>query len=269
VSPASTKHDALQFTAQQSSLLVKMNAGRQFDMSRFPKKRPELPERFREIYAAHYRLNRDGATVATSMSKRMEHRAVARDVCTSSRPQSTLEIGAGTLNQLAYEPPTGPYDIVEPFTALFADSPALVRVRHGYTDISEVPVDASYDRITSIATFEHLCELPAVVAHTGLLLKAGGTLRVAVPSEGTVLWTLGWKLTTGLEYRMKYGLDYGILMRHEHVNTALEIERVLAHFYGSITRRLFGISRSLSFYQFFECTEPRTDLCHAALAPIA
>jgi hypothetical protein len=243
-----------------------------FDLTRFPKSRTPLPERYREIYASHYRINRDGVTYVTSLSKRMEswlHRAVGTDVQHADREVVTLEIGAGTLNQLSYEPQVGPYDIVEPFSALFVGSPLTSRVRQIYSDISHIRGNSLYDRITSIATFEHLCDLPALVARTGTLLKSRGCLRVAIPSEGTILWSMAWKLTTGLEYRIKYGLDYGVLMRYEHVNEAKEIEDVLNHFYGIVRRRVFGISRSLSFYQFFECFEPRKELCRDFLARTA
>src|SRR5207248_2443774 len=101
--------------------------------------------------------------------------------------------------------------------------------------------------------FEHYCNLPDVISECRRVLAPGGVLRVAIPSEGTVLWTLGWKLTTGLEFRLKYGLDYGALMKHEHVNTAAEIDAVLRSFFKTVNRSVFGISRALSFYQFFEC----------------
>ena len=96
----------------------------------------------------------------------------------------------------------------------------LGRVRHVYSDISEIPPGQTYDRVTSIATFEHICDLPHVIARVGIMLTPRGELRVSIPSEGTPLWTLGWKLTTGLEFRLRHRLGYGQLMRHEHVNTA-------------------------------------------------
>ena len=61
---------------------------------------------------------------------------------------------------------------------------------------------------------------------------------------------------TGLEFRSKYGLDYGVLMKHEHVNTAAEIESVLRYFFQSVDRAVFGLTASFSFYQFFECRSP-------------
>ena len=233
---------------------------------KFPKSRSPLPGDLAAIYDSYYKANRKGQTPATSVAQKMErwlHRRVADDVADSGKQRSTLEVGAGTLNQLRFESASKPYDVVEPFTSLYAGSPLLHRIRNIYSDISEVPSDHRYDRITSVATFEHICDLPTVVARCGLLLEAGGQLRAAIPSEGTLLWTLGWKLTTGLEFKVKYGIDYGILMRHEHVNTAREIEEVLRHFFANIECRVMGISRSLSFYQFFACDAPDLDRCRS------
>lgn len=238
-------------------------------LNRYPKSRPALPEEYARIYTSQYRENRHGSTPATALSKRMEawlHRAVAADVVAGQPVTSTLEIGAGTLNHLQHEPAVGPYDVVEPFRELYEGSSLLERVRHLYSDIQQVPSGFRYDRIISIASLEHICNLPHVVARTGCLLTARGVFRVAIPSEGSILWSLGWRLTTGLEFRVRHGLDYGVLMRYEHVNTAAEIEAVLHHFYESVSCRVLGLSRALSLYQFLECRVPRTSRCVEQLA---
>ncbi len=229
----------------------------------FPKKRPELPPEFQVIYAEQYKENRDGASTAAGLAQKLErwmHKKVAADVQTGS-DRSTLEIGAGTLNQLQFEKTSRPYDIVEPFRSLFEDSPLIDRVRTVYDDISDIPADQKYDRITSIAAFEHICNLPEVVARAGLLLDPGGTLRVGIPSEGTLLWWLGYTMTTGLEFKRKHGLSYEVLMRHEHVNTAYEIELVLKGFFDKVNESVFGIARSLSLYQFYKCEVPNLEKC--------
>src|SRR5262245_6463556 len=92
--------------------------------------------------------------------------------------KTTLEIGAGTLNQLRYEPESQAYDVVEPFRELYQDSEMLRRVRHIYSDISEIPEGQTYDRVTSIATFEHICDLPQAVARVEIMLTPRGELRV-------------------------------------------------------------------------------------------
>ena len=197
------------------------------------------------------------------------HTKVAADAPrTSDIECPTLELGAGTLNHLPIEPYTQPYDIVEPFKNLYQQSDKLSRVRRIYTDISEIDSRLKYDRIVSIATFEHVCNLPEVVARCGLLLSQRGTLRVGIPSEGTLLWTLAWKVSTGLEFKLKYGLDYGLLMEHEHVNTSREIEDVLDYFFSKVSRNYFGVARSLSLYQFFECGNANHARCAEYLSSI-
>ncbi len=231
----------------------------------FPKTRPPIPPRLQEIYASQYKENRDGATRAASLAQRLErwlHLQVAEDVA-DGQIADTLELGAGTLNQLEYEPAGGAYDIVEPFTELFQGSPDLHRVRDVFADMAEVPADRRYDRITSVAALEHICDLPLVLARAARLLKPGGVLRSAIPSEGGMLWTLGWMATTGLEFRLRHGLDYGLLMRHEHVNTAGEIEALIRTLFEDVEIRSFGVGRQLSLYRFSAARRPRLEVAEA------
>lgn len=232
-------------------------------LSNFPKKRSPLPPEFQAIYANQYKENREGGSKASGLAQKMEswmHRKVAEDV-QSGKQKSTLEIGAGTLNHLRYEKQSAPYDIVEPFNLLYESSPQLNRIRKIYEDISEIPETTKYERVISIATFEHICDLPKVVAQSGLLLADGGRLRAAIPSEGTILWYLGYTFTTGVEFKRRYNLDYEVLMKHEHVNTAKEIETVLRHFFSDVKGVVFGIAKSLSFYQFYDCSNLRVENC--------
>ncbi|MFN0279876.1 MAG: methyltransferase domain-containing protein [Pyrinomonadaceae bacterium] len=237
----------------------------------FPKTRSVLPPEFQAIYADQYKENRDGGSKASGLAQKLEswmHKNVAADVA-SLPDKSTLEIGAGTLNQLQYEKHAKPYDIIEPFHSLFEGSPLFDRIRNVYDDISEIPADTKYDRITSIAAFEHICNLPEVIARSGLLLNDGGQLRCGIPSEGTIMWKLGYTFSTGLEFKRKYGLDYEVLMRHEHVNKAREIEDVLKYFFADVKSKVFGLAKSISFYQFYACKQPRLDAASKYLADLA
>ena len=231
-------------------------------LEQFPKVRIKLPSKYSEIYSHHYKSNRDGKTFASNLSSRMEswmHKHVAKGLRHSD---ITLEIGAGTLNQLKYEPNVGQYDIVEPFEFLFEGSSFLDRINNIYKDIKFISNDNKYDRITSIATFEHICDLPFVIAKCGILLNSGGVLKIGVPSEGTFLWKLGWKLTTGLEFYLRTGLDYEVIMTHEHVNTAKEILTLLNYFFHQVKGHSFGLCNQVSFYQAYTCCDPDLNRCN-------
>ena len=208
--------------------------------------------------------NRHGKSRASRLSTTLEgwmHRRIARDARESNHGVATLEIGAGTLNHLRYEAHNGAYDIVEPARYLFDGSPFSSLVRTIYNDVKEVPPDTRYDRIISIASFEHICNLPEVVACCGLLLKLGGQLRAAIPAEGGPLWKLGWTLTTGLEFKRRYGLDYEVIMRAEHVNTWREVAGVLNYFFKDVECSYLGLSRALSLYQVYLCRDPDRTKC--------
>lgn len=239
--------------------------------SDFPKTRPALPTDYQKIYLQHIQENRHGQSPASRLSTTLEgwmHRRIARDARKSNHSLATLEIGAGTLNHLRYEAHNTAYDIVEPAQYLFDGSPFLSRVRTIYNDVKEAQPDTSYDRIISIATFEHICNLPEVVAHCGLLLKPDGQLRAAIPTEGGLLWQLGWKLTTGWEFKRRHGLDYEVIMRAEHVNTWKDVAGVLNYFFQSVECSYLGLSRSLSFYQVYICRDPDRTKCSAYLSSL-
>ena len=227
----------------------------------FPKTRTPLPPEYARLYESQYKSNRSGSTTATSAAKRMEswlHKKVAKD---SGRHLATLEIGAGTLNQLQYEPLGEAYDIIEPFTALYENEAHKPLLRNIYTLIEDVPLTNRYDRITSCAAFEHIPNLPYVVSKTGLLLKEGGCLRTAVPSEGGMMWKLGYTLTTGVEFKRQYKLDYSVLMKHEHINNVDEIHEIISYFYKDVSVSRFGIGKHFSFYSFFVAHKPDIDRC--------
>jgi len=243
-----------------------------FMFEQYPKSRPTLPVEYAKIYKEYYLCNRGGHSPASALSQRMEawmHRQVARDARTVHNFGATLEIGAGTLNHLRYEPYTAPYDIVEPSSYLYqsaASAAPLNSVRNVYKDIKCVPESNYYSRIISIATLEHVCELPELIARSALHLVTGGVLRAAIPSEGNILWQLAQDVSTGLEFRLRHGLDYRVLRRHDHVNRADEVEEVLRYFFSSVKCRVFGVSRCLSIYQSFTCFEPHNERARAYLS---
>jgi SAM-dependent methyltransferase len=224
----------------------------------YPRSRPALPEAHRRRYLLDYQQIREGRTAVTAATQKMEswmHRKVA------SRGRGgdvVLELGAGTLNHVRYEPRTSRYDIVEPFAELWRDSEWLTRVAGRYGDVSEVPDGNRYDRIFSVAVLEHLVDLPGVLQRCRKLLRDGGLFQAGIPSEGGFLWGMAWRSVTGPAYRLRTGLDYATLMRHEHVNTAQEILTLVRHFFAEVAVARFPIPlHHLSFYTYLEARAHR------------
>src|ERR1051325_6241174 len=100
--------------------------------------RPHFPDVYHKIYAEHYKSNREGTSAASSVAQRMEswmHRKVATDVAHRAGDWTTLEIGAGNLNHLRYEPKSARYDVVESLVELVEKSSARSRVTNVYSNL--------------------------------------------------------------------------------------------------------------------------------------
>ena len=235
-------------------------------LSAFPKERPALSGRYAQLYVSEYRRNRERAGVVEKLARQAEswmHRRVAAH----SGGGATLELGAGTLNHLQYEDPGVAYDIVEPFVELFSANPLQQRIRRIYSRLAEIPLEPTYSRIISIAVLEHMTELPYELARSALLLETGGVFQAGIPSEGGALWWLGWRCTTGLGYWLRNHLDYGVVMRHEHVNSANEIIALLRHLFAEMRVVRFPLpGQHFSLYAYIEARSPNRQICRQLLS---
>lgn len=234
-------------------------------LNSYPRMRPELPQAHQLVYEREYKLNRNGEAAVEGLAKNLEgwmHRRVA-----SQRGAPILELGAGTLNHLRYEHDTHDYDIVEPFTALYEESPVLQKVRAVYGSIDDIDPENRYQRIISIAVLEHMTNLPNDLARAGMLMAENGVFQAGIPSEGGFLWGVGWRCTTGLSYFLRNQLDYGVLMRHEHVNTAPEILALVRCFFHDVSVVYFpALTHQLSLYSYIEARSPDLDRCRNCLS---
>ena len=236
-------------------------------LNTYPRARPSLPEAQLRHFEKTYLANREGRGFFNRLSQTSEswmHRAVAR----TRQGSSVLELGAGTLNHLPYEPrDTGStYDIVEPRSFLYESANARDAVSNIYSNAFEIVPEARYSRIISIATLEHVQDLPHLVALTGLLLAPGGVFSNAIPSEGGLLWGLSWRLTTGLAYKINTGYSYRNIMRHEHLSTCEEIIAIIGHFYRQVEVTRFPMpGLHASIYSAVTARNPDTQTCKVFL----
>jgi SAM-dependent methyltransferase len=249
------------------TIAVKRSSGQISDLiATYPRQRPPLSKAWQAAYVNVYRASRTGATPLYAVTQWLE-RWMHRAVCDDRPGTKILDIGAGTLNHVGYEPLSAVYDIVEPFSALFQGRPELSRVRSVYSDIADVPEYQRYDRIVTVATLEHVEDLPRVLARAGLLLGPQGRLAAAIPSEGGALWGFSWRCSVGVASWLCRGLDYGELMRHEHLNDAKEITALVGHFFSKVTIRRFPMPfYHASLYTAIVATDPDIETCRRALA---
>lgn len=230
-------------------------------LSTYPRVRPPLSAQWQQRYTAIYKEGREGRTFLYGLTQMLES-WMHRNVASRERGLRLLELGAGTLNHVGYESAPACYDVVEPFQALYEGREPLGRIGRIYRDIGEVEAGKQYDRIVSVATLEHITDLPVALARAALLLAPGGRLHAGIPSEGGFLWGASWRASVGLVCRMRYGLDYGELMRHEHVSTAEEIIEIVRYLFERCSVKRFPLPlHHLSLYAVLRAQDPRLDRC--------
>jgi SAM-dependent methyltransferase len=231
-------------------------------LASYPRSRLPLPPANARIYVEEYKINRGTSDrplyrITAQLESWMHHQVAAGAV-----GQRILDLGAGTLNHRHYEADGLTYDIVEPFSALYESSPELAHISQIYAAIRDVPLLPGYDRIASVAVLEHLEDLPATIAACGLRLSPGGVFQAGIPAEGGFSWGLAWRMTTGISYRLRTGLPYAPVMRHEHLNDAAEILAIVRYLFEDVLVRWYPLpARHFAFYGYIEARTPRLDRC--------
>lgn len=234
----------------------------------WPKTRAPLPPEYQRVYEAHMAINRGGGSALNRAALWLEewmHRSVA-----SPPANAVLELGAGSLNHVRFEPQATTYDVVEPLREVVEQSlpntPHAIGYIGDYGALLQKSTESRsvYDKVVSVAVLEHLDCLPVAIASSALLLKPSGVFAAGIPSEGGRLWKWSWQATTGRAFKRRFGLDYSVLMEYEHINSAHEIESVLRHLFTDVSIRRFpGPSLETSIYTTLHARNPRVDRAEA------
>lgn len=184
-----------------------------------------LPQKYRDIYEEFYINYSQANTFFRKLSLLVERWYHLKAYNAKTKAHAILELGSGNLNHVKFEKNFKQYDVIEPKEFLIkASNPLdLEKINNIYKSIDDLPKEKLYDKIISIAVLEHVENLDSVLEKLSQKLSKKGKFIVEIPAEGELLWWLGWRLTTGIGFWFKYKLDYGVIMRYEHVNNAEEI----------------------------------------------
>jgi SAM-dependent methyltransferase len=98
---------------------------------------------------------------------------------------------------------------------------------------------ATFDRIIAIHVLEHLVDLPAALTEISRLLKPDGVFDVVIPTEGGFAYSLARKISAERVFRKNFKMDYGPIIKNEHVSTYDEIIEVLFSKFRLQTRCFF------------------------------
>ena len=215
----------------------------------------KLPKKYERIYKQFYINYSQANTFFRKISLVVEKWYHLKAYSSKANPDSILELGAGNLNHVKFEKNFKLYDVIEPKDYLInASNPSdKKKINKIYSDIDEIPEDKLYDKVISIAVLEHIENLDTILLKVSKKLHPKGKFIVEIPAEGEFLWWLGWRLTTGVGFWLKYKLDYGVIMKYEHVNNAEKIIKSLNTYFKILKIQSFPLNiKNLRLYIHIE-----------------
>jgi ubiquinone/menaquinone biosynthesis C-methylase UbiE len=134
---------------------------------------------------------------------------------------NVLDLGSGMGYHLKFEKITSK----RVYTCLDSDATMLDRItKKGVKKIvgtcSKIPLkDASVDIIIASHILEHLPTLRKDLEEIKRVLKKDGLFLVVLPCDPGFLWKILTFITPSRWRLKKIGIDYDVVMKHEHVNT--------------------------------------------------
>ncbi len=228
----------------------------------YPKKKIPLSLKLKNIFQKEYKINRERKI--NSIFEKWMHKNIKK--LKNKSNINTLEIGAGTLNHLSYEDNSNKdkYDIIEPKKFLYRNNILKKKINKIYTDYKNLP-DKNYDRIISIATLEHLTDLPKFLAMSAFKLKNKNSFHShSIPCEGYFAWTIANRYISGAIFKLRTGCSYDEMMKYEHVNNYDEIYSMIKFFYKNVHITFsypFFLNAHTSFYANISFSGPRLKVC--------
>ena len=217
----------------------------------------KLPKEYEKIYKDIYLEYANSNTFIRKIISFFESWYHIKIRNSHKKAENILEIGAGALNHVKFEKNFTIYDVIEPKKFLFNSSKKKHNnlITNYFADIKDIPKDYKYDKIISIAVLEHVEDLKELLAEIKKRLVKNGSFIVAIPAEGEFLWWLGWRLTSGISFWLKYKLDYGVIMRFEHINKADYIINLLNQYFFINEIESFPTNlKNLRLYIYIKCT---------------
>lgn len=155
-----------------------------------------------------------------------------------------MEIGPGTFPHIGYWKGTpASYDIVDIRQEMLTESAMILEranIPHTAFLVKDSPIlpmqDATYDAIVSFYSLEHLFPLEGYLAEFRRVLRPGGSLIGALPTEGGLGWGLGRMLTSRRWTRKHCTWDFDKIIAWEHCNTAEEVLTSLDRWFAPVKK---------------------------------
>ncbi|MBF0108287.1 MAG: class I SAM-dependent methyltransferase [Magnetococcales bacterium] len=192
--------------------------------------------RYQNEFAVHYHeVFYEGNSLIRHIQN-AGHRLVERPLTPGMKLGRVLEVGAGAGEHVPhvrhqydeYVLTDVNTDILEQAQRRYASNSRLTFIpldcRH--MDVA----DHSFDRLISIYNLEHVPEPYRVLKEWTRVLKPGGIMSIAIPTEGGLAWNMGRYVTTRRTF-MKKGFDWDYIVARDHVNSCTQLLAFIRHFF--------------------------------------
>ena len=215
----------------------------------------QLPSKYKKIYKEHYIDYASKESLFRKIIYLFEswyHRK-AGEIYPNAK--KILDVGAGSLSHLTFESNYQIYDIVEPKEYLLKHSKLkILKISNRYLDLKNIPKDNQYDKILSIMVLEHVRDLDNHLKEISNKLTDSGLFVIEMAAQDDFLYWLSWRCSTGLFFCIRHGLDYGVLMRYERINSYDEIIINLKRYFSIKEIKSFPFNlRNFRIYQHLVC----------------
>jgi ubiquinone/menaquinone biosynthesis C-methylase UbiE len=144
------------------------------------------------------------------------------------------------------------------YICLDKDPKMLCKINHVYVEklvgtCSQIPLpDQSIDLVVASHILEHLSDLPHDIDEIKRVLKNQGKVIVVLPCDPGLLWKILTYITPSRRRLKKLGIDYDVVMRHEHVNTYQVCRKVIKQNFNILNEK---------YYPFFIPSHDLNILC--------
>lgn len=167
----------------------------------------------------------------------------------------TIEIGAGLGEHLEYER-LSPEQEVNYYCNEYRENMAA-EIKRRFPRVKTIVGDCQkrmdfpdgfFDRYIAVHVLEHLPDLPAAVREAYRLLnRERGQLLIAIPTEGSLAYSLARKLSAERVWKRHFDVPYAEFYQREHINLVPEILAELDPYFTIDDRSFFPLRVPLWF----------------------
>ncbi len=206
----------------------------------WPKQLPELSEEQERIREDFYQLWLETLPRKYKLLERFDHRYPARR---HRSGESTLDIGAGIGEQLAYED----LDDQE-YVAVDLRQDMLDRLGERFPEAKRVVADVQeelpfedgyFGRVNAVHVLEHMPNLPAALREIHRVLRPDGRLIVMIPCEQGLMHRFARQISARPLFEKTYNSSYDWFVATEHCNLPWEVQHELRKLFRVGERRFF------------------------------